>query len=187
LFSGAVRTKSSSVLVHYSEGTSKRFAVSILSMAGGKRQRAGMRHIAVVVVLFFGSGHAILGQSQPKSRIIIHCGPATALMLRQVKPIYPAEARASGIQGVVRISLLVSSDGVPESLRLVSGPPELVNASLDAVRQWRYRPFKLNGKAVPVEATVNINYVIPQKQQQHTAQSTPKGPEKSSNIKTDEH
>ena len=149
--------------------------------------RAGLSLTCVAVVLFSGSVPLIAGQSQPKATVVIHCGPATAVMLRQVRPIYPAEARASGIQGVVRISLLVSSDGVPESLRLVSGPPELVNASLDAVRQWRYRPFKLNGKAVPVEATVNINYIIPQKKQQDTAQGTPKVPEKSSNIRTDEH
>jgi len=47
---------------------------------------------------------------------------------------------------------------------VISGPPALVPASLEAVKQWRYRPLKLNGKAVKMETSIDINFVIPAKQ-----------------------
>jgi TonB family protein len=82
-------------------------------------------------------------------------------ILKKVTPKYPSDARIKGIEGKVRVSVLVNKQGVPEKLTVISGPPELISASLDALRQWRYKPLKLNGKAVPVEASVDINYVIP--------------------------
>ena len=62
---------------------------------------------------------------------------------------------------MVRISVLIDKDGVPYRFQVESGPSELVNASLDAVKQWRYEPYKMNGEAVPVETSININYVLP--------------------------
>jgi TonB family protein len=102
-------------------------------------------------------------QSEAQPKITIQCSPVRGVILKQVTPAYPSEARSRGIQGLVRISVLVNKDGVPEKLRVLSGPLELVNASLDAVKQWRYKPYKLNGKAVPVETSIDIKYVIPPK------------------------
>jgi TonB family protein len=58
--------------------------------------------------------------------------------------MYPPEALAKGIQGLVRIRVEIGKDGVPQKLEVLSGPSELMNASLDAVKQWRYKPYKLN-------------------------------------------
>jgi outer membrane biosynthesis protein TonB len=61
---------------------------------------------------------------------------------------------------MVRIYVRVDKDGVPQKLRVISAAPELVEASLDALKQWRFKPYKL-GKAVPFETSVDINYIIP--------------------------
>ena len=60
-------------------------------------------------------------QSQPEPKITIRCGPVRGVILKQVTPEYPYEARTKGIQGLVRISVLVNKDGVPEKLRVMSG------------------------------------------------------------------
>ncbi|MBI3475220.1 MAG: energy transducer TonB [Acidobacteria bacterium] len=75
-------------------------------------------------------------------------------------PIYPPEALAKGIQGLVKVGHEIGKDGVPQQIEVLSGPSELVNASLDAVKQWRYKPFKLNGEPVVVEMTCDINFEI---------------------------
>jgi protein TonB len=99
---------------------------------------------------------------QTHDEVTIRCGPLHGgVILKRVTPTYPPDARAKGIQGLVRISVQIGKDGVPQKFRVLTGPPELVNASLNAVRQWRYKPYKLNGKAVVVETSVDINYVIP--------------------------
>jgi protein TonB len=101
---------------------------------------------------------------QTNEDVSIRCSPLPGgVILKRVTPTYPPEARAKGVQGLVRISVQVGKNGVPQKFRVLSGPSELVNASLDALRQWRYKPYKLNGKAVVVETSVDINYAIPAK------------------------
>ena len=105
-------------------------------------------------------------QSEAEPQVTIRCSSLPrGVILKRVIPAYPPEARAKGIQGLVRISVPVNKDGVPEKLRVLSSPPELVNASLDAVKQWRYKPYKLNGKAARVETSIDIKYVIPPNKQ----------------------
>ena len=99
--------------------------------------------------------------TQAQAKVAIRSSFAQGVILKQVMPTYPAEARTKGIQGMVRISVRVDKDGVPQKLRVISGRPELVKASLDALKQWRFKPYKLNGKTVPFETSVDINFVIP--------------------------
>jgi protein TonB len=53
-----------------------------------------------------------------------------------------------------------SKAGTIENLRVLSGPPMLVNAALDAVKTWRYRPYQLNGEPVEVETTINVVFKL---------------------------
>lgn len=99
--------------------------------------------------------------TQAQAKVAIRSSFAQGVILKQVMPTYPAEARTKGIQGMVRISVRVDKDGVPQNLRVISGRPELVKAFLDALKQWRFKPYKLNGKTVPFETSVDINFVIP--------------------------
>lgn len=79
-------------------------------------------------------------------------------LVREVRPIYPPLARQARIQGVVKINAIVSRDGTVQSLETVSGHPLLVNAALDAVRQWHYEPTQLNGEPVEVILVVDVNF-----------------------------
>ena len=71
-------------------------------------------------------------------------------------PQYPAIAKAARIQGTVVLQATISKAGAITNLRVVSGPPMLQQAALDAVRSWRYKPYLLNGDPVEVETTVNV-------------------------------
>jgi len=83
-----------------------------------------------------------------------------AKLIRMVRPIYPPIARQARIQGTVVLSAIIGQDGRVEMLRYVSGPPLLVQAALDAVRQWRYAPTLLNGRPVSVETTITVVFTL---------------------------
>ena len=80
------------------------------------------------------------------------------MLLVRVEPQYPVAARIAHVQGAVEIAAIISRDGRIEQLRLLRGSPLLVNAALGAVRQWRYRPYILNGQAVEVETLIVVNF-----------------------------
>jgi protein TonB len=71
-------------------------------------------------------------------------------------PQYPAIAKAARIQGTVVLQATISKSGSIQNLRVISGPPMLQQAALEAVRSWRYKPYLLNGDPVEVETTVNV-------------------------------
>ena len=68
-------------------------------------------------------------------------------LVNRVEPVYPHIAAISGIQGQVKLHAIIARDGRIQSLNVISGPPLLVRAALDAVEQWRYRPYVLNGES----------------------------------------
>jgi protein TonB len=76
------------------------------------------------------------------------------------KPPYPTLARAARVQGAVRIEAIIGTDGAVRNVRLVSGPPLLAKAALDAVSQWRYRPTMLGGNAVEVLTEITVNFTL---------------------------
>jgi protein TonB len=79
-------------------------------------------------------------------------------LVNRVEPIYPHIAVISGIQGQVKLHAIIGRDGRIQSLNLVSGHPLLAHAALEAVEQWRYRPYVLNGEAVEVETLITVNF-----------------------------
>ena len=81
-----------------------------------------------------------------------------AQLLNRVEPVYPHIAVLSGIQGEVKLHAIIARDGSVQSLNVTSGHPLLASAALDAVRQWRYRPYLLNGEAVEVETFITVNF-----------------------------
>jgi protein TonB len=78
------------------------------------------------------------------------------MLLRKTLPVYPPIAVAARVEGVVVLQATISKAGTIENLRVISGPAMLQQAALDAVREWRYRPYLLNGEPVEVETTVNV-------------------------------
>jgi TonB family protein len=81
-------------------------------------------------------------------------------ILTKAVPIYPPAAKKAGIQGKVVLDAVIGANGNVESLRVLSGPQELQQSALDAVRQWTYKPYLLNGDPIEVETTVNIIYSL---------------------------
>jgi len=77
-----------------------------------------------------------------------------------VQPIYPSIARQARIQGTVELRAIVSRTGTIENLAVVSGHPMLVKSALEAVRQWRYRPYLLNSEPIEVETEITVNFVL---------------------------
>jgi len=93
-------------------------------------------------------------------RVRISQGVTKGLLLQKVEPPYPPLARAARIQGEVVLNAIISKEGTIENLQLVSGHPMLVPAALEAVRQWRYRPYLLNGQPVEVETTITVIFLL---------------------------
>jgi periplasmic protein TonB len=81
-------------------------------------------------------------------------------LIRKVQPAYPALARSAGIHGAVVLSAMISKQGVIENLRVLTGHPMLVPAAIEAVRQWRYRPYVLNNEPVEVETQITVNFSL---------------------------
>jgi protein TonB len=82
------------------------------------------------------------------------------LLIDRRVPSYPSIARAAHVQGTVVLAAFISKQGTIENMRIVSGPAMLQQAALDAVGQWRYRPYMLNGEPVEVETTVNVVFSL---------------------------
>jgi protein TonB len=81
-----------------------------------------------------------------------------AQLVSRVEPIYPKTAILAGVQGQVKLHAIIARDGRIESLNVISGHPLLVVAAKDAVSQWRYRPYYLNGQTVEVETFITVNF-----------------------------
>ena len=82
------------------------------------------------------------------------------MLIRKVEPKYPPLAITARIQGSVVLAAVISKNGEIENLRLVSGQPMLVRSAIEAVSQWRYRPFILNGEVIEVETQFTVNFVL---------------------------
>jgi protein TonB len=81
-------------------------------------------------------------------------------LIHKVQPEYPALARSARIQGPVVLQAVISRQGTIENLRVITGPPMLVRSALDAVSQWRYRPYILNNEPVEVETQIIVNFSL---------------------------
>ena len=83
-----------------------------------------------------------------------------ASLINKVNPSYPPLARQTRISGTVRLHAIISKSGTVQQLEVISGHPLLVQAALDAVRQWRYRPTTLNGEPVEVDTTIDVIFSL---------------------------
>ena len=81
-------------------------------------------------------------------------------LILRVQPDYPTIARQARVQGQVVLRAMISREGTIENLQVLSGHPMLVRAAVNAVQQWRYRPYVLNGEPIEVETEVKVNFVL---------------------------
>lgn len=108
-------------------------------------------------------------RSQPAPRVVhpdikvpmrVPSSVGAGLLIRKVIPPYPELAKVMRVEGTVELAATISKIGTIANLRVVSGPPALQQAAFDAVSNWRYRPYLLNGQPVDVETTVNVVFSL---------------------------
>jgi protein TonB len=93
-------------------------------------------------------------------RVRVSQGVSQGLLIRKVQPAYPPLARQARIQGNVVLQAEISKDGTIENLRLISGHPMLAPSAIEAVKQWRYKPYFLNGEPVEVETQITVIFSL---------------------------
>ena len=93
-------------------------------------------------------------------RVRVSQGVTQGLLIRKIQPAYPPLARQARIQGSVLLQAEISKDGTIQNLRLISGHPMLAPAAIEAVKQWRYKPYILNGEPVEVETQITVNFTL---------------------------
>jgi protein TonB len=100
------------------------------------------------------------GVQAPSSTIRVGGNVKTPTKIKDVRPVYPPEARAANVRGMVIAEVLVGPDGAVQDAKILRSIPLLDQAALDAVMQWRFTPTLLNGQAVPVIMTVTVNFTL---------------------------
>jgi periplasmic protein TonB len=88
----------------------------------------------------------------------ISTGVSQGLLITPILPVYPAIAKAAHVEGTVIVEAIISPAGRIESARVISGPPMLQRAAMDAIQAARYKPYRLNGEATAVETTITVNF-----------------------------
>jgi len=106
------------------------------------------------------STHVDVPKVATPQRVRVSTGVATGLLIKKVTPNYPQLAKQARIQGQVVLQAEISKDGTIQNLQLISGHPMLAPAAIEAVRQWRYKPYLLNGEPVAVETQVVVNFSL---------------------------
>lgn len=91
-------------------------------------------------------------------KVRVSSGVAEGLKVHDVSPVYPREARKNHVQGDVILRATIDRQGNIADLKLVSGEPILADAAVEAVKQWKYKPYILNGEPVEVETQVLIRF-----------------------------
>ncbi len=96
----------------------------------------------------------------PVKRIRVAARVAEANLIHDVPPQYPPEAGRARIEGTVVLMALIDKDGTVKDVRVESGLPLLAQAAIDAVKQWRYKPYLMDGEPVEVDSRITINFTL---------------------------
>jgi protein TonB len=109
-------------------------------------------------VLSDGHGPVVSVRPAKEQTGLLHVskGVSEGMLLAPIRPVYPVIAKAAHVEGSVVVEAVISRTGTIESLHVVSGPQMLQNAALDAIREARYRPYRLNGEPTDVQTTITV-------------------------------
>ncbi len=123
---------------------------------GGMQGLAGGSGVGNV----FSSPGQLKVKSAPPKIVTVSSGVAVGMLIQKTTPIYPPIAKTAGVSGTVVMEAVISKAGTIEDLHVVSGPVMLRKAAEDAVRTWRYRPYKLNNEPTEVQTTINVIFSL---------------------------
>jgi protein TonB len=126
-------------------------AIAILNFAFGNDEHNDSQSSAKV-------GVTIENSRPMTSKVRVAQGVMQRLQIRKVDPAYPEAARSGHVQGSVVMQVIIDKEGKIKDVNVLSGPPELTDAAVVAVRQWQYKPSFLMGRQVEVETQILINF-----------------------------
>lgn len=106
------------------------------------------------------SSAAVVPTIHQAQRVRVSQGVTSGLLIRKINPTYPPLAKQARISGAVVLQAEISKDGSIQNLHVISGHPMLVPSALEAVKQWKYKPYILNGEPVEVETTITVNFTL---------------------------
>jgi TonB family protein len=109
-----------------------------------------------------GSGVQRASSAEPDKVVDLSPAAAEGSLLHRVEPQYPEDARQQQIQGAVVLEVQIGGDGVVQNVQTISGPAELAQASMDAVKQWRFKPHLVDGRPTPMQTRITLNFRLPQ-------------------------
>ncbi|MFZ0806438.1 MAG: energy transducer TonB [Candidatus Sulfotelmatobacter sp.] len=132
------------------------------------------RHLAISSLLLVAFTALAAAQVKPQ-RIRVSAGVESGLLQSKVDPVCPPLARQARIQGIVILKINVSKTGDVDHVELVSGHPLLAPAAIEAVKQWKYKPFLLNGYPLEVEIQVQVNFTLADNPPAQSAAANPPG------------
>ncbi len=116
--------------------------------------------LVCAIALAWALTAAAQSQNPHADRIRVGGNVQAAKITKKVEPVYPAEAKKAGISGTVVLHAVIAQDGTVKQLDYVSGPQELTDSAMGAVRQWEYQPTLLKSEPVEVDTTVNVVYEL---------------------------
>ena len=103
----------------------------------------------------------------------VPAGTAAGMLVKKVEPVYPLEAKVVRLEGTVVLRAVIDTTGEVAAVGALSGPPLLESAAVEAVRQWQYRPYAVNGQPVEVETTIQVVFSLDGSQQANRPQRHP--------------
>ena len=120
------------------------------------------KHLMAALLLLIGFASSASAQVTPQ-RVRVGDTVMADQVVTKVPPVYPPLARQARIQGLVFMKVLISKTGDVENIQLITGHPMLAPSAIEAVKQWKYKPYLLNGEPVEVETNVTVNFTLPDK------------------------
>jgi TonB family protein len=106
------------------------------------------------------SGRKTNARPELAKRISVGGNVQAAKLIKRVQPVYPVLAREEHVSGTVRLHAIIGTDGSIQSLHVARGPSSLAKASVEAVKQWRYQPTKINGEPVEVDTEIDVIFQL---------------------------
>ena len=88
-------------------------------------------------------------------------GVSRGLLVKEIPPVYPSSARQLRIEGAVELLATISKNGDISAVKVLSGEPQLAHAAVEAVKQWKYKPYLLNGEPVEIQTQVTVKFKLP--------------------------
>jgi TonB family protein len=137
-------------------------ALGVATCASAMSLRLEVPAQAIIPIHTATPVHAIarFGAQEPRGPIRVSGGVIAGQIVSKVNPVYPQEAKEQGIQGAVVLHAIIGADGTVQELVVISGPPELQKSAIEAVKQWVYKPYLLNGDPQEVDTTITVNYSL---------------------------